>query len=225
MIEAVETRHGTIFIPDSDSGQYWWLKMIGDSPECEYMDMVCALLDERPRGAAIDAGANFGCWTVRLADHADRVVAIEPQRAVAKMLRQTVAANRLANVRVEWAATGARDGTTTIPDVDPDLTTNFGGISVGVPHPEHPDAPMANVPVRAIDWLGIEGRVTFIKADVEGSEAATLRGARRTIARWRPILFVEVDHPLSDGAELAWLIEQMGYSIEQHGNNVLGMPL
>ncbi len=224
MIERIETRHGAIYIPDTDSGQYWWLKNIGASPEDEYIEEVCELLKERPRGTIIDAGANFGCWTLALAEHANAMFAIEPQAAIIALLRRTKEANRLTKVRLVRAALGAADGKASIPDVSLEGTTNFGGISINIPHPEHPKAKMVDVPMMTIDRLAREHDVTFIKADVEGSEKAALTGAKQTIARCRPILFVESDHPHTDTAELAWFIESMGYALEQRGNNWLGMP-
>lgn len=226
MIEAVETRRGTIYIPDTDSGQYWWLKMIGDSPEHEYIDMICVLLRERGgAGMAIDVGANFGCWTLGLAHVCKRILAIEPQPQITALLRHTIKANRFTHVELIAGAAGERAGTVGIPDIDPDLVTNFGGISVGEPHPEHPESPLVQVPVYSIDSLPGVNDVAFIKVDVEGSELDTLKGAKKTIGQDRPVLFVECDHPKTDTAELAWFIESLGYSIESHGNNFLGMPI
>lgn len=36
-------------------------------------------------------------------------------------------------------------------------------------------------------------RVDFIKMDVEGMEIRVLHGLAETIARWRPVMFIEVD--------------------------------
>lgn len=226
MIEQIETRYGTMFVPDTDSGQYWWLKQIGASPEDEYIEAVCKLLEERERGTVIDVGANFGCWTLPLAHFANEVIAIEPQAAVVDVLRRSRAANaRLGNIRLIHAAAGAAAGTALIPDADLNATTNFGGISINIPHPEHPTAPLMSIPMVALDDIAADRNVTFIKADVEGSEKSVLEGAKATIERCRPILFVEIEHPLTNTAELAWFIESLGYTLEQRGNNVLGMPI
>ncbi len=50
-------------------------------------------------------------------------------------------------------------------------------------------------------------RVTLIKMDVEGHEAAVLAGGRQTIARWRPLLFVEVLPPADAAALTRFLVE------------------
>jgi FkbM family methyltransferase len=227
MIDAIETRYGTMFIPDTDNGQYDWLKNIGASPEDDTIQLICGLLDERPKGIAIDCGANFGCWTLPLARHAKRVVAFEPQRCVHELLMRTIAANPDLNIEALQLALGIRPGIIAVPDVSLENTTNFGGISLGIPHPEHPNAPMSAVEVvRLDDVVGMLGRISFIKADVEGAEFGLLQGARRVIEEWRPIIVAEADHPLTDTQALGNLIESFGYNVDivEH-NNFIGMPL
>lgn len=50
----------------------------------------------------------------------------------------------------------------------------------------------------------------FIKIDVEGHEAAVLRGAARTIAADQPILFIECGHP---GNQCLLPLQQQGYRL------------
>jgi len=62
------------------------------------------------------------------------------------------------------------------------------------------------------------GRLDFIKVDTDGHEARFLAGARETIARYHPIMMVEVAPavmPGGDAAALALLtdITAMGYAI------------
>jgi len=227
MIEQLETRYGTMFVPDTDNGQYWWLKTTGASPEDEMIEMICDLLDERPRGIALDCGANFGCWSLPLARHTAGVLAFEPQRCVHDLLVRTIEANPELNVEAFQLALGPDHGKIKVPDINLDDTTNFGGVSLGIPHSEHPDAPMYDVSVVPLDTFISRGeRVSFIKADVEGAELGLLRGAERTIRRWKPILIVEADHPLTDTQALGAFIESLGYNVEiAQDNNFIGMPL
>jgi FkbM family methyltransferase len=226
VIEQLETRYGTIFVPDTDDGQYWILKTMGAYAEDEHIEEICALLDERPTGIAIDCGANFGCWSLPLAKHATFVVAFEPQRIVADLLSKTIDANR-ADIRVLPFALGSKCGTILCPDIDIENTANFGGIAMGVPHSEQPNAPMYEVQVVTIDEIVAEKyHVSFIKADVEGGETEVFRGAKRTIARCKPIIFAEAGHPETDRFRLGRLIESYGYNVEMiKDNNFLGMPL
>lgn len=231
-VQELHTRYGTMFVPDTDSGQYWWLANTHASPEDEFIEKVCDLLDERPRGNAIDVGANFGCWTLPLARHAEQVFAFEPQRCCYDLIGQSVAANSVLNVRLFCMAAGDTPGRVAVPDLDIDVASNFGGVTLvtgrtlGVDHEfEQPDAPMREVPVVVLDEVANCGHVSFIKIDVEGGELAVLRGARRIVAEHRPILMLEMDHPLTDLTSLESHIVGAGYAFDQYGPNYLCMPL
>jgi FkbM family methyltransferase len=227
MIEELDTRYGKMFVPDTDNGQYGWLKSIGASPEDEQIEMICALLDERPRGYALDCGANFGCWSLPLARHAAGVIAFEPQRCVFELLHRTIAANPDLKILARNIALGPERGTIKVPDVNLDDTTNFGGVSLGIPHSEHPDAPMYDIDVYRLDDVAPAlAHVSFIKADVEGAELGLFQGAVRTIERCRPIIIAEADHPLTDTQALGAFIESLGYNVEiAQDNNFIGMPI
>jgi FkbM family methyltransferase len=226
MIEQLETRYGTMFVPDTDNGQYWWLKTMGAYAEEEHVEEVCALLDERPKGVAIDCGANFGCWSLPLAKHASFVIAFEPQRVVADVLQKTIIAN-VVDIRLLPFALGSKYGTILCPDIDINATANFGGFAMGTKHPEHPDAPMYEVTVVTLDEvIDLKYPISFIKADIEGGETELFKGAKKTIERWKPIIFTEASHPDTDRFELGRLIESYGYNVEMvKDNNFLCMPL
>src|SRR5262245_45854872 len=110
MIAELQTRYGTMFVPDTDAGQYWWLANTGASPEDGLIEEICNLLEERPKATAVDVGANFGCWTLPLSQHAHSVLAIEPQTGCVKLLRQSLAASAIRNVRLYFAAADAVPG-------------------------------------------------------------------------------------------------------------------
>lgn len=224
MIQQLATRYGTMFVPDNDRGQYWWLANTGASPEDQYIEDICGLLDERPRATAVDVGANFGCWSLPLARHAHTVYAIEPQRGCFDLLQKSLTATGIRNVRLLNAAVGSRSGHIMIPDLDLDHASNFGGVSLAIPHHEQPDAPMRDVAMVTLDDTLHGEPVSFIKIDVEGFEANVIEGARDTILRCKPILFVEMDHPLTDRETLRQTIESMGYFTEIWGGNFMGMP-
>lgn len=227
MIEQLETRYGTMFVPDTDNGQYWWLKNTGASPEDQQIELICALLDDRPRGTVIDAGANFGCWSLPLARYANAVLAFEPQRCVFDLLQRSITANLLRVVPMPYAL-GEVPGMISVPDLKLDETSNFGGVSLGIPHSEHPDAPTYEVKVMRLDSVldPKEVHVSFIKVDCEGAEIGILKGAVQTIRRCKPIIVAEADHPLTDTQALGEFIESLGYNVEIfHHNNFIGMPL
>lgn len=224
MIEELVTNYGTMFVPDTDSGQFWWLKNTGASPEDNFIEFVCELLDERPKGVAVDVGANFGCWTLPLSKHAHSVYAIEPQSACVNLMRQSLEKSGISNVHIVMAAAGAVPGTANVPDVNLDVGTNFGGVSLLQKIAEQPDAQLHCVPVVRLDDILRGAQVSFIKIDVEGFEQRVLLGAKSTIERCKPMLFVEMDHQLTNKVLLRETIEGMGYATEQLHGNYFGMP-
>jgi FkbM family methyltransferase len=225
VIEQIETRYGTMFIPTTDQGQYWWLHNTGVSPEDEFIEVVCDLLDEHRAGVAIDVGANFGCWTLPLSKHSVRVVAFEPQKCCADLITRSIEAGSIGNVRVENKAVGANAGIVMVPQLDIETAGNFGGISLVSENDQQPGSPKKPVPMLDLDSYDSGGQVSFIKIDVEGGEVAVLRGAARVIARDRPIMMMEMDHKATDLGELEGFLIKAGYVFEQYGPNYLCMPI
>lgn len=139
-----------------------------------------------PRGGtAVDVGGWFGPWTARLSRRADRVVAVEADPGLARLLERT-----FPDARVVAAAASDREGTTT-------LWSPAAGAIVGISSVEeagrgHPGAVPASVPRVRIDGLGLAD-VRFMKLDIEGHEQAALLGAERTVRRDLPVLLLELE--------------------------------
>jgi FkbM family methyltransferase len=135
-----------------------------------------------PRGGtAVDVGAWYGPWTARLLTLADRVVTIEPNPALARLVRA-----RFPATQVVEAAASDRGG-------QAQLWLPAGGRGAeGMASLEHASERSITVRRVTIDSLGLTD-VRFIKMDIEGHEAAALRGAERTIKRDSPLLLCELE--------------------------------
>ena len=57
------------------------------------------------------------------------------------------------------------------------------------------------VEVRALDEV-VDGKVTFIKMDIEGAELQALFGAEKTIKKYKPKLAICIYHRLEDILEI-----------------------
>ena len=71
--------------------------------------------------------------------------------------------------------------------------------------------------VNTLDFYDYE-RVDFIKLDVEGYEVRALLGARKTVARCRPVMLIEVNEGAlsrdnTSSYELLHLVKQLGYML------------
>lgn len=204
-IRAFQTRHGNMLALAGDIYITRSLEVYG-----EYCVAEARALEQMigPGSTVIEVGANMGSHTVALARRCapGLLYAFEPQHRVFQVLCANLALNEIANVRAFPEACGAQAGWASVPQVDYGQPGNFGGVQVTAV-----DGPAGGQAVRvtAIDDLPLEA-CDLIKVDVEGWEAEVLRGAARTIARFRPILYVENDRAAKQ-QELISLIDGMGY--------------
>jgi len=203
-----ECRHGLMLFNINDKYIGRALQLYG-----EYMQAEVALFDDliRPGDTVIDAGANLGAHTLyfsnRVGDEG-RVYAFEPQRVVFQTLCANLALNSALNAFAYQAALGDIPGEIIVDIPDYTRENNFGGMPLG----EWESGERA--PVTTIDTLGLD-RCDFVKVDVEGMEQSTIRGARRTLERFKPLLYVENDRPEHAQALVA-LLASLGYSSFWH---------
>jgi FkbM family methyltransferase len=160
----------------------------------------------RPASVVVEAGAHIGAITVPLARKCARVIAFEPQRLVHQMLCANLVLNGVVNVWAVQAALGAEDAQIMCPLPAMEGFQNTGGVSLAGAK----DGEL--VVCRKVDTLGLP-RVDLIKADVEEMELEVLKGARETIRRDRPVLYLEsnigTDQLLSE-------LDGLGYSAFWH---------
>jgi FkbM family methyltransferase len=164
-----------------------------------------------PGHVVIEVGANIGAHTVhlaRLVGPKGMVLAYEPQRVIFQMLCVNVALNKLLNVRTCLAAVGRCAGSLKVPALDYTAENNFGGVSLRNVASGEP------VPVTPLDSLRLPS-LRLVKIDVEGMEGEVLSGARRLIARHRPLLYVENDRR-KNSQRLMDLSERLGYEMWWH---------
>ncbi len=164
-----------------------------------------------PGMTVVEAGTNIGTHTVplaRLVGAGGRVVAFEPQRRVFQVLCANLALNGIGCVDAHWAALGEAEGAVLVPALHGSAAGNIGGMAVGEAAGEEV------VALRTVDGLGLSA-CGFMKVDVEGMEAAVLRGARATVARHRPVLYVENDREAQSPGLIALLLE-LGYRCYWH---------
>jgi len=201
-------RHGWMLYHTADQYIGRGLKKYGEFSEGE-VALFQQLL--RPGDLIVEAGANFGAHTVAMAQMVGEqgvVIAFEPQRLVFQAMTANVAINSLTNVITMQAGVGAYAGTIKIPVLNPAKGHNFGGFSIN----SHSTG--EEVPVKTIDSLNLN-QCRLIKADVEGMECEVLEGARNTIARLKPILYVENDRK-EHSQRLIALIQSFGYRLWWH---------
>ena len=204
-------------------------------PGSEALALAC--IDRLKLQSFWDVGANIGyyTWLLKSASPGLRAVLIEASPANAELVRSTLRRNQLPDV--ELIAAGASDcqgdgylrvdslaGATSTLDQSAEQT--FEEQHWGIPSGKTP-IPLVTIDDERSRRLSVD----FLKIDVEGHEAAVLRGARRTISSDEPILFVECFHP--EHACLGYL-EREGYrfvdgdrlqaQVDSETTNYFGFP-
>lgn len=161
-----------------------------------------------------DVGANFGyySWLLKSAAPDLQVVLIEPLPANASLIRATIQRNKFVDATLIEAGASDCPGEGTLHADELGGSTSSLNDEATFEQRHFGLSPkLIRVPLVSVDTLRAQhGPVDFIKIDVEGHEAATLRGAAETIRRDQPILFVECAHP-----EHACVrsLESVGYTI------------
>jgi FkbM family methyltransferase len=164
----------------------------------------------RPGSVVVEAGANIGAHTLvlsRLVGDRGLVYAFEPQRVVFQTLCANMALSSIVNVHCRSEVLGDAPGTVMIPVPNYNEENNFGGLSVGGKVGEP-------VSVITLDSLELP-RCDFLKVDVEGMELSVLKGAAQTIAKYRPVLYVENDRADRSAALIEYLFS-LGYELYWH---------
>ncbi len=145
----------------------------------------------RPGMTVIDVGANFGYYTLLMADavgQSGSVIAIEPNPSAVALLKESVLLNGYAD-RTEIVAQALSDkegtGLLFCPSSEPKN-------ALLVPHRHHTNGMTLEVATTTLDSVTAgRPRIDLIKIDAEGAEAAIFRGMRNLILRDRPILVLE----------------------------------
>ncbi|HVX57435.1 MAG TPA: FkbM family methyltransferase, partial [Candidatus Saccharimonadales bacterium] len=166
----------------------------------------------RAGDTVIDIGANIGALTLALYDlvggDKGKVLAFEPQPENYKLLLENAKGK---NIHTFTCALGAKEGEISVPALSELKHTNYGGIELGGSNVSYRRA------LHTLDQYtkNMLSPISFIKIDVEGMEAEVLKGAKQTIAKHRPVLYVENDRS-EKSAELLQLIFDMNYFVFEH---------
>lgn len=208
ILKQLRTRHGPMLALPGDAYVTRCLEVYG-----EFSPGERTLLEQLivPGCIVVEAGANIGAHTVTLARACapGPLYAFEPQQRVFQILCANLVANGIENVIASPDALGAAPGVAVIPPLDYDRDGNFGAVSLAAA-----DADGWPVRVAPLDALDLPG-CRLLKVDVEGFEAEVLQGARNTIARHRPFIYVENDRGPKQRA-LIGLVHELGYRAWWH---------
>jgi len=153
----------------------------------------------KPGMVFIDIGANEGFFSVfasRRVGPKGKLIAFEPSHRELERLRENLSLNSACNFQIEAFALAEARGTAElrICEYGHEGQNTLGDFA----HAVHQSGTQL-VQLCTLDEYLEENstdRLDFIKMDVEGAEQKVLEGARRTLAKFKPVLLLE----LNDGA-------------------------
>jgi FkbM family methyltransferase len=165
----------------------------------EYLDLKVFLDLARRATTILDIGAHTGLYSILAAKACPtgRVLAFEPYAVNADRLRQNLALNRVMNVDVLEVVVGAQDGRTAFAVPEHPRICDVASADLDFTQRHYRrwlSYKSVTLPMRSTDAVVSESRfprVDLLKVDVENHELEVLRGAARTIARFRPVILVE----------------------------------
>jgi FkbM family methyltransferase len=194
-----------------------------------YEPITCLLLREilRPGATFLDIGAHHGFFSLAagLLGEGIHIVAFEPNPGNFRILKANVAANGVTNLRIEPLAISDSDGMAALYLTKSDMSAS---LMQGFQSHDTKQVGSVQVPTVTLDhYLQVhaaEGPLV-IKVDIEGHEAAFIRGARKTIGSFKPDIVLEV----VEDQDPLWVadLKSMGYrfySITDRGLVELDAP-
>ncbi|MCC7360935.1 MAG: FkbM family methyltransferase [Anaerolineales bacterium] len=160
----------------------------------EYEPVVGTLISGllRPGDCFVDVGANIGVHTLLAARRVGltgKVIAVEPNAGIFERLRQNCSLNRSENVMLFQCALGDQAGKAQL-SIFPNRFNQ--GLSTLVKQAGGAQQLEVDI-VPGDELLGqiADRPIALIKVDTEGWEAPILRGFRRTLERYKPVVIFE----------------------------------
>jgi FkbM family methyltransferase len=139
-----------------------------------------------PGAVGVDVGANIGATALIMGAYAvqgGRVIAVEPGPQSFDLLQRNLALNGASTVTALNCAVSSKPGRMTFCE-----NSAYGHLA--------PGAEGLQVEVQTLDQI-VEGqgltRLDLLKIDTEGFEPQVLEGARATIERHRPVIYLELN--------------------------------
>ena len=179
----------------------------------------------------IDVGANVGAYLYTLENHLkpENIYAFEPNQQLFKRLKRLFPKVNLLSFALSDVSTIAEFK---IPVINGEKVHTRGTLQTSIKEKNEEKTILQKVEVKPLDDLVFDEvyieqdrnaqtnkfnlkKLDFIKIDVEGNEMQTLRGAKKTIEKFKPILMVEMEqrHHKENLWTLISEIADWGYSV------------
>jgi FkbM family methyltransferase len=166
-----------------------------------------------PGDSVIDIGANQGFMTAifsSLVGPGGKVLSFEPSPRTFRKLQRTISANQLANVDAHNVGIGNEAG-------QMELSTAESSGNSTLVHQSMSNGVAETVQIVTLDDF-LTGHSGFcpklVKIDTEGFEPFVLQGARHTLEKHRPLIYIELSDEFAESSRQAIaILQEMQYEI------------
>lgn len=161
-------------------------------------DTVKKLNELLPQGGVFfDLGANIGLYSLNLFRKAKDVFAFEATKTTYDKLRGTIERNGIKNVHLNFNAVDDKD--------DKEVSIFLGDSSLGSKTNGSNSMHSGSVEVNRVRTIRLDtyiedegvSNIDIIKIDIEGNELYALKGGVKSIKKFRPIIFCEINPGLN----------------------------
>lgn len=146
------------------------------------------IVKDLSKGNVIDIGANIGYYTLIMAKTSDKVYAFEPDPSNFNILKANISLNKLSNVVLFNSA---------VTDYNGVVNLHLCEFNRGM-HRIYPskwcEGDIIRVNTVKIDDI-INERINFIKLDTEGAELGVLKGMKKLLGNYHPVIMIEFHPP------------------------------
>lgn len=156
---------------------------------------VYRALVQHLEGDVLDFGANVGAFTLRFAQHANRVIAFEPNDQMFAALVKNIASH------------GLMDKVVAINEGVYSYDTSIAATRTGMPPSSwtwQPKGGGGTVVAGPAKWPHMDRRVSAIKCDIQGADLHAILGITDIILRDRPYIVFEYEHDFAAEHSHLW---------------------
>ena len=165
----------------------------------------------QPGSIVYDIGANVGSYTILssvLCGSSGKVFAFEPDPHNIKFLKQHIKLNHLENVSIVEYAISNESGRLFFQDTSDHCTSHIS---------EKGQIEVSSITIDDFVFKQKNPPPHIIKIDVEGSEGRVVEGARQTLSKFKPVIFLA-----THGYEIDQICRQQLEQLNYNVNNIKG---
>ena len=214
-IEKIEAKHGVFKFILNDQFIGNAINEYGEFSEIE-LSIMNKFIEKND--IVFDIGSNIGAFTIPFAKKVGEngeVFAFEPQPFIFNLLKHNVKLNKLKNVNLFKNGVGERKKNIKIDEMDYSSEGNFGGFTLTSKYSNSNCGIVKKKKINTVkiikldDFLHLE-KCNFVKIDVELMEIDVLKGGKKFLKKYKPILWIENHQEYPN--KINKFLQEIGYS-------------